>query len=430
MRRIIHGGFVVALFSAVLSVTAAPVGAQTVTCGGLAATIVGTEGNDRIVGTPGDDVVLALGGDDLVIGGDGNDVICLGEGNDRALGQKGEDFILGEGGNDIMTGGNRGDFIDGGLGNDTIRGNNGIDTLIGGPGDDVVLGGRNNDFIEGNDGDDELRGGAALDEILGGPGNDDIFAGRGRDVISGEAGLDFLDGGLGDDRIFAIDDQPDVIADRDGTDTCIFDPFDSGLSCELGDITSERGDGDAEVDFDPDRVAPFALSSSFAGGPYFVLQYAATATNQQVEIAVIGDTGAVIDVLVIPAGINFSSGNVLIQGTPAGAIITGADEWHVGVVSPDVFFDATYDNVLANKSVVYGLANAVDGTDSQISFFNPHPVDSFALVAVLGPGGIVFNEPFAVPAGTTEVASSTLFDGDQIIGVYAPGLDWEYIELN
>lgn len=430
MRRIIHGGFVVALFSAVLSVTAAPVGAQTVTCGGLAATIVGTEGNDRIVGTPGDDVVLALGGDDLVIGGDGNDVICLGDGNDRAIGQKGEDTIFGEAGNDLMTGGNRGDFIDGGPGNDTIRGNNGIDTLLGGPGDDLVIGGRNNDFIEGNEGNDDLRGGAALDTVLGGDGDDEIQAGRGRDLIDGGAGLDLLDGGLGDDEIFsAIDNMGDLIDDREGIDTCIVDPFDLGIGCEVGDIDGLEGAGDGGVTFSTDTIASSQFEPGFADGPYYVVQYAAV-SNREVEINVLDGAGNAHTTLTIPAGIGLSAGNFLVQGVPNRVEITGADEWHIGIVDPVVFSIDTFGEAFGNTSVVFGVSNAPAGTDSEITFTNVTQVDSSITVVVLGPDGIVFNDPIPVPAGATNLLSGTLFPGDEVVGIFAPGITWEFLELN
>ena len=430
MRRLIHGGFVVALISTVLALTAAPVGAQVQTCNGLQATIVGTPGDDTLLGTPGDDVIVALGGNDLVTGGDGDDTICLGDGNDRAIGQKGEDTIFGEAGNDLMTGGNRGDLIDGGPGNDTIRGNNGIDTLIGGLGDDVVIGGRNNDFIDGGFGDDELRGGAALDEIFGGPGDDEILAGRGRDFVDGQDGIDTLDGGLGDDQIFAIDNQSDTILDRDDTDTCFIDPFDLGIACELGDITSEEGTGDGAVTFTADTIATSQLEPSFPGGPHYVLQYAALSTNRTVEITVFDDAGNAHTTLNIPAGIDISAGNVLVEGVPSRVEITGADEWHLGIVDPLVFDVDLPGGTFGARSIVFGLDNAPGGTDSELIFTNISPVDSFIIVVVLGPGGVVVNDPIPVPAGATDVAGGTLFPDDEILGIFAPGIAWEFTEFN
>jgi len=102
-------------------------------CGGLEATIVGTDGNDILVGTARRDVIVALGGDDTIRGNDGNDVICAGDGRDRIDGGSGRDEIYGGRGRD---------FIDGGRQSDTIYGNGGIDRLLGGTGADVIDAGR------------------------------------------------------------------------------------------------------------------------------------------------------------------------------------------------------------------------------------------------------------------------------------------------
>ena len=45
------------------------------TCLGAAATIVGSQFDDRIEGTPGDDVIVGLGGRDIIYGFDGSDLV-------------------------------------------------------------------------------------------------------------------------------------------------------------------------------------------------------------------------------------------------------------------------------------------------------------------------------------------------------------------
>ncbi len=52
------------------------------TCNGLNATIIGTEGDDTLNGTWRDDVIVGLGGNDVINGASGNDTICGGTGND------------------------------------------------------------------------------------------------------------------------------------------------------------------------------------------------------------------------------------------------------------------------------------------------------------------------------------------------------------
>jgi Ca2+-binding RTX toxin-like protein len=73
----------------------------------VAATIVGTQGNDTLTGTSGRDVIAGLGGDDVIDGGGGNDLICGGDGNDRLTGGAGEDVLSGDAGDDVLDGGNQ-----------------------------------------------------------------------------------------------------------------------------------------------------------------------------------------------------------------------------------------------------------------------------------------------------------------------------------
>src|SRR3990170_8271516 len=81
---------------------AGPAGAQSATCLGLAATIVGTPGNDTLSGTEGDDVIAGLGGNDTIFGNGGNDVICGDDGDDTIDGGAGSDAISAGNGNDVM----------------------------------------------------------------------------------------------------------------------------------------------------------------------------------------------------------------------------------------------------------------------------------------------------------------------------------------
>jgi Ca2+-binding RTX toxin-like protein len=90
-------------------------------CAGKAATITGTNGNDKLAGTPAADVIAGLGGNDVIKGLAGNDTICGGTGKDRLLGGAGNDKLLGE------------------QGKDTLKGGAGKDKLKGGPGKDVQI---------------------------------------------------------------------------------------------------------------------------------------------------------------------------------------------------------------------------------------------------------------------------------------------------
>ena len=96
-----------------------PPGTPPVTCKGLNATIVGTNGSDARTGSPGQDVIAGLGGSDTLSGIAGNDVICGGGGKDLLKGGKGKDSLLGQKGKDSLRGGGGKDLCKGGKGNDT-----------------------------------------------------------------------------------------------------------------------------------------------------------------------------------------------------------------------------------------------------------------------------------------------------------------------
>ena len=133
------------------------------TCGGLAPTIVGSEGDDVISGTTGPDVIHGLGGNDTIRGRGGDDVICGGAGKDTLKGGVGNDKLFGQAGRDTLEGWDGRDTLKGGTGSDELLGQRGNDTLRGGRGDDVLKGGKGND---------KLNGGAASDSCQGGPGTD------------------------------------------------------------------------------------------------------------------------------------------------------------------------------------------------------------------------------------------------------------------
>jgi hypothetical protein len=88
-------------------------------CRGLAATLIGSPGDDRLVGTSGRDVIVGLGGDDAIDARAGRDVICARYGHDT------------------VTGGTDRDWMRGGPGPDELHGGSGYDTIRGGTGEDV-----------------------------------------------------------------------------------------------------------------------------------------------------------------------------------------------------------------------------------------------------------------------------------------------------
>jgi predicted extracellular nuclease len=113
------------------------------TCNGLAATIVGTAGDDVIMGTNKADVIATFGGNDTIHGGNGEDVICSGSGDDVVDAGNGKDYVDAGAGDDVVDGGNGKDVILGGFGDDELDGGNGVDDLDGGDGVDTCIQGEN-----------------------------------------------------------------------------------------------------------------------------------------------------------------------------------------------------------------------------------------------------------------------------------------------
>jgi uncharacterized delta-60 repeat protein len=95
--------------------------AKNAKCAGKKATIIGTNGKNKLKGTKKRDVIDALGGKDQVKGLKGNDLICGGKGKDKLLGGPGKDKLLGEAGKDILLGGPGKDKVKGGAGKDVEK---------------------------------------------------------------------------------------------------------------------------------------------------------------------------------------------------------------------------------------------------------------------------------------------------------------------
>lgn len=112
---------VVVLLAVALMLVAVPGSAGTPTCNGLAATIVGTSGDDVLQGTSGVDVIAAGAGNDVVDGKGGDDIICGDAGDDELNGGKGDDLLLGGSGHDILSGNGGSDTVNGGKGIDLCR---------------------------------------------------------------------------------------------------------------------------------------------------------------------------------------------------------------------------------------------------------------------------------------------------------------------
>lgn len=155
-------------------------------CRGKRATIVGTDGPDRISATRESDVIFTGAGDDVVSRIGYNDRVCSGRGDDVLSGKGGRVFA-----------GKGADRTSSGVG--TYRGGRGPDLIKVGYGS--AYGGRGNDRVEsegaayGGPGRDRLLGGYV---VVGGPGDDLLEAmphcgprmdpGSGDDIVRGDSG--------------------------------------------------------------------------------------------------------------------------------------------------------------------------------------------------------------------------------------------------
>ncbi len=246
-------GVILALQLVVLSwvVEAAPAQGATYLCAGKHATIVGTQGADRIKGTSGRDVIAALGGADTIAGVgstfESQDYLCGGRGADTI-------YVATKTGFDTCAGGVA--FVAGGKGNDKLFGGGQSFTGSGDRGDDLIdgcnLAGESStatfytagvpvtvklwDNSAIGQGMDTLK---HIDSIYGSPRNDQIMGSYRAESLSGAGGADTIKGGRGSDFLFGgdgvdtLDSRDGVVANDtlDGEDdfaSCLYDSSDEG----------------------------------------------------------------------------------------------------------------------------------------------------------------------------------------------------------
>jgi Ca2+-binding RTX toxin-like protein len=116
----------------VATASTVPPAAATVSCDGLAPTIVVPAPNMVTFGTVNADVILGTSGNDVIHGLEDDDSICAGDGQDNITGGPGNDRGFGEGGDDNWRGGNGADFFDGGphVEGDRGDGGNGMNNCV------------------------------------------------------------------------------------------------------------------------------------------------------------------------------------------------------------------------------------------------------------------------------------------------------------
>lgn len=263
------------LLTSLLALPAPAPAAGAPTCGGLAATIVGTTKDDELVGTTGPDVIAGLGGQDRIDGAAGNDVICGDAGADLLLGGDGDDRIYGgdnglvpepeEGpspGRDEITPGAGDDLVD--LGLNTHRGYRtyvydlvDFSDAATGVTVDLVAGtavGEGSDEIvvpAARPGESylvEVEGSAYADVLLGTEKPDVLIGNGGGDRVEGRGGDDLLmekwdEGTYDSDDVYDGGAGDDYTSSGGGDDVSRGGPGRDWVRDETGDVDADGGEG-------------------------------------------------------------------------------------------------------------------------------------------------------------------------------------------
>jgi Ca2+-binding RTX toxin-like protein len=172
----------------------------------LNAVAVTASDNVSVTGTTGADTLTGGGGADSLIGDDGDDTLTGNGGADSLIGDDGDDTLTGNGGADSLNGGDGDDIL---VSDDT-------DVILGGNNTDTAVFGAAVSSASLSDADlvgvERIEitnaGNAAYDfslqsdgfVIVGGTGNDTITGSTNGDTITGGTGADVLNGGAGADQ--------------------------------------------------------------------------------------------------------------------------------------------------------------------------------------------------------------------------------------
>lgn len=302
--------------------------ARAAQCRGKRATIVGTEGSDRLSGTRRRDVIVARGGADEIRGRGGDDVICAGPGDDFIAPGKGDDRVLAARGTDIAVfGGSAGVTVD--LAAGTARGQgrdrlSGVDWVFGTPGDDTIAGDDDFNVLAGGDGNDTLSGRGSLDLVEGGPGDDALDGGDDFDVaiywsapssVRVDLAAGTASGGDGNDTVAGFE----ATTGSEFDDVLVGDAQSNFLFGEGG---NDALDGGAEFDFAVYWFAPEAVTADLGAGTATV----GTTTDSYLGIEGVLGTVEFDDVLLGDGRDNYLDGDGGNDQVSGGA----GDDWLIG----------------------------------------------------------------------------------------------------
>jgi Ca2+-binding RTX toxin-like protein len=253
--------------------------------------INGNSASDRLVLrlAPGDPNTLQLD-----VGADGTADFSFDRGTFTAI-----EVAAGGGDDEVRVDQSNGAFFDEAL---TMNGGGGADTLIGGSGAETLIGGDGNDVVAGGDGNDVARLGGGADRFTWNPGddNDTVEGEAGSDVteFNGSAASESVDVSANGERVRFSRDIASIVTDIDGVERLAFHARGGADRIVVNDMTgTELAEADADL--------------SAVGGGGDAQSDAVVARGSS------GDDGVTVG--------SPEAGNVLVSGTSAQVLVTGAE---------------------------------------------------------------------------------------------------------
>lgn len=221
----------------------------------VAATVIGTAGDDVLHGTPQADTIFGKAGNDQIWSGRGCDRVVGGTGSDTIRSGRGNDLIWadlagwgrrGGGGDDVVYAGRGDDVVHPAGGTNRVFLGRGNDSVVDIPNDrvardDVIYMGPGRDFAELDTGRRVVYAGGGADQVFVHGADAWIYGGRGDDVLhadidgSGSGDVALYGGRRNDELSLEYGTPQDFISGGPGNDTIYYGyPATGGTTIRCG----------------------------------------------------------------------------------------------------------------------------------------------------------------------------------------------------